>query len=159
MSNPISLPLVAHPVLIRYPSTTNGGFTTGVVTLKSTLKAWLYVYLQQAVGHATVLTPRQSTTINLGATAVLPAIPIWANEDVAASDTLVAQTAAANYTVAADAKKKLIVFEIDPAILTDGYPCVYLTVSDSSQATNFATVVAHLWQVNQVATPPSAIVD
>ena len=159
MSRPMSLPLVAKPVVVRYPSTTNGGFTTGVVTLKNALKAWIVVSLQQAAGHATVITPRQSTTIALGATAVIPAVPIWANEDVGASDTLVAQAAAANYTVNNDVKKKLVIFEIDPAILTDGYPCIYATVGDSSQATNFANVEIWLWQTNQVATPPSAILD
>ena len=159
MSRPFSLPLAVHPVLLRHPSTTNGGFTSSVVTLKQGLKAWIYVYLTQAVGHATLLTPRQATTIAAGTNAVLPAVPIWSNEDVAATDTLVAQAAAANYTVLNDVKRKVVVFEIDPAVLTDGYPCVYLTVSDSAQATNFATVVAHIYQANQVATPPSAILD
>ena len=156
---PFNLPLSVHPVVLVNNLTTNGGVTSLACTLKNSLKAWIYVYLQNAVGFAEVITPRQATTIALGATAVIPAVPIWANEDVAATDTLVAQTAAANYTTAAAAKKKLIVFEIDPAILTDAYPCIYVTLSDSSQATNFCMVVAHLWQANQVATPPSSILD
>lgn len=159
MSRPFSLPLSVHPVVLVNNLTTNGAITSLAATLKHSLKCWLYVYLQNAVGHASVITPRQSTTIALGTTAVIPAVPIWVNEDCAASDTLVAQTAAANFTVANVAKKKLVVFEIDPAILTDGSPCVYVTIGDSSQATNFCTIVAHLYQANQVATPPSSILD
>jgi hypothetical protein len=159
MSRPFNLPISVHPVVLGYPQTTNGGFTSAVCTLKHSLKAWLYIYLQNAVGFAQVLTPMQATTIAAGTNAVIPAVPIWANEDVGASDTLVAQTPGANYTTAAVAKKKLVVFEIDPAILTDGYPCVYVILSNSAQATNFATVVAHLWQTNAVATPPSSILD
>ena len=46
------------------------------------------------------------------------------------------------------------------AVLTAGYPCVYVTLSASSQATNFATVVAHLWQANAVnLAMPSAILN
>jgi hypothetical protein len=154
-----NLPIQVHPVLLSQPQTTNGGFTSGVCTLKQTLKAWLYVYLTNAVGFAQVLTPMQATNIAAGTNAVLPAVPIWANEDTVATDTLVAQTAAANYTTGATAKNKVVIFEIDPAVLTAGYPCIYLILSNSAQATNFATVVAHLWQANQVATPTSAILN
>jgi len=159
MSRPFNLPLAVHPVVLAHPQTTNGGFSSLACTLKHSLKAWLYVYLQNAVGFAQVITPMQATTIAAGTNAVIPAMPIWANEDVVASDTLVAQTPAANYTTAAVAKKKLVVFEIDPVLLTDGYPCVYVILSNSAQATNFATIVAHLYQTNVVATPPSSILD
>lgn len=159
MSKPIALPLAAHPVVLVCNLTTNGGVTSLAVTLKHTIKCWLYVYLQNAVGFAEVITPLQGTTIAFGTNKAIPAVPIWANEDVAATDTLVAQTAAIAFTTAAVAKKKLVIFEIDPIVLDDGYPCVRVGLSDSSQATNFCTVVAHLWQANQVATPPSSILD
>lgn len=162
MSLPRSLPLVVHPVVLVNNLTTNGGVTSLKCTVKSTLKAWLYIYLQNAVGFAQVITPSQATDIAAATNAVIPAVPIWANEDVAATDTLVAQTAAANYTTAAVAKKKLVVFEIDPAVLGVAgvsYPVLYVTLSNSAQATNFCTIVAHLYQANQVATPPSCILD
>lgn len=159
MSRPFSLPLACHPVVLVNNLTTNGGVTSLACTLKHAIKCWLYVYLQNAVGFAQVITPSQATTIAAGTNAVIPAVPIWANEDVAATDTLVAQTAAANYTTAAVAKKKLIIFEIDPIQLTDANPCVFVTLTNSAQATNFCTIVAHLWMANAVATPPSSILD
>lgn len=160
MSRPRSLPIDYHPVVLACNLTTNGGVTSLACTLKSTLKAWLYVYLQNAVGFAQVITPFQATNVAAGTTAALPVMPIWANEDVAATDTLVSKTAAAGYTTANVAKKKLIVFEIDPAILVTGTDTsIGVVLTDSTQATNFVTVVAHLYQANQVATPPSAILD
>lgn len=160
MSRPRSLPLEYHPVVLANNLTTNGGVTSLACTLKSTLKAYLYIYLQNAVGFAQVITPFQATNVAAGTTAALPAMPIWANEDCGATDTLVSQTAAAAYTTAAVAKTKLIIFEIDPAILVTGTDTsIGVVLTNSSQATNFCTIVAHLYQANQVATPPSAILN
>lgn len=156
MSRPAngSLP---HIVQIIQPRTTNGGFTTDVVSLKNAVWARLVFHLTQAAAHATLITPRQSTTVALGATAVMPAMDIKANEDVATSDTLVAQTAAANYTVTADIKNKIVIFEIDPALLTDGYPCVYATVANSGEATNFCAAEVQIWKSHSTA--DSSIID
>lgn len=159
MSRPFNLPISCHPVVLSPVATTNGGVTTTAITLKQGVKAWLYVHLTNAVGFAQVITPMQATNVAAGTSAVLPAVPIWANEDVVASDALVAQTAAANYTTAAVAKKKLVIFEIDPACLTPGYTSIFVTLSNSAQATNFALVEAHVWQNNAVASPPSALID
>jgi hypothetical protein len=71
----------------------------------------------------------------------------------------VERTAGASYAVSTAATNMQVVFEIDPAALTDGYDCVYCTIATSSQATNF---VSGEWiiQTNFAqATPPTAIVD
>ncbi len=141
------------------PVTTNGGITTDVVSLKNAVRATFIVSLTQAVGHATAIALKQATDVAAGTNAAGPTSKIWANEDVAASDTLAAQTDAASYTVTANVKKKQIVIEVDPAALTDGYDCVYLTLSDSSQATNFANVECLIRSHFQQATPPAAITD
>ena len=141
------------------PVTTNGGITSDVVSLKNAIRATFIVSLTQAVGHATVVSLKQATDVAAGTNAAGPASPIWANEDVAASDTLVKQTDAASYTVTSNIKKKQIVIEVDPAALTDTYDCVYLTVSDSSQATNFANIECLIRSNFQQATPPAAITD
>jgi len=141
------------------PVTTNGGVTSDVVSLKHAIRATFIVDLTQAVGHATVVSLRQATAVDGVTNAAGPTSLIWANEDVAASDTLVSQTAAASYTVTANIKKKQIVIEVDPATLTDGYDCVYLTVSDSSQATNFVNANVLIRSNFQQATPPAAITD
>jgi len=141
------------------PKTTNAALTSQVVTLKGAIKAWLVLHFTNAVGFASVPTIKQATDIAAGTNAAGPTCRIWANEDTAATDTLVAQTAGATYTMAADVKNKMVVFEIDPASLTDGYDCVYCTIATSSQATDF---VAGEWVIRpnfQQTTIPTAILD
>ena len=145
--------------LSQGPVTTNGAITSDVVSLKHAIKATIIVDLTQAVGHASVITLKQATDVAAGTNADGPVSRIWANEDVAASDTLVAQTAALSYTVTNDIKKKQVVIEVDPASLTDTYDCIYVTVGDSSQATNFANITALIETNFQRATPPAAITD
>lgn len=155
----ISLPTKFKIVQAFAPKTTNAALTSQVVTLKGAVKAWLVLQFTQAVGFASVPTIKQATTIAAGTNAAGPTCRIWANEDTSLTDTLVAQTAGASYTVAADAKNKTVVFEIDPASLTDTYPCVYCTIATSSQATNFVAG-EFVIQVNFAqATPPTAILD
>ena len=160
MGIPFSLPQMFKIVdATAGPVTTNGGVTSDTVSLKNAHKAWIVLQFTQAVGHATVITPRQATDVASATNAVIPAVPIWQNADTAASDTLVAATAAANLTLTNDVKKKQVIFEFDPALFTAGYDCLYFTVSDSSQAANFVSGQFFLLERYQQATPPAAISD
>lgn len=155
----ISLPTKFKIVTAFAPKTTNAALTSQVITCKNAIKVWLVLNFTNAVGFASVPTIKQATTIAAGTNAAGPTCRIWANEDVAATDTLVGQTAGASYTMGSDVKNKLVVFEIDPASLTDGYPCVYCTIATSSQATNF---VSGEWFVHTnfaQTTPLTAILD
>lgn len=155
----ISIPTRIKIVQAFAPKTTNAALTSQVITLKGAIRAWLVLHFTQAVGFASTPTIKQATDIAAATNAAGPSCRVWANEDAAASDTLVAQTAGATYAVAADIKLKVVVFEIDPAAFTDGYDCVYCTIATSSQATNF---VAGDWLILpnfQQATIPSAILD
>jgi hypothetical protein len=155
----ISFPTKFKVVQAFAPKTTNAALTSQVITCKNAIRVWLSLHFTNAVGFASVPTIKQATDIAAGTNAAGPTCRIWANEDCAASDTLVAQTAGASYTMAADIKNKHIVFEIDPASLTDTYDCVYCTIATSSQATDF---VSGEWiiQTNFAqATPPTAILD
>ncbi len=160
MALPWSLYENLKVVQLASPETTNTGKTSDVISLKNAHKAWIVVDMTQAVAHATLLTPMQATNVAAGTNAVLAkVVPIRANEDCAATDTLVPQTAAINYTVTADVKDKQIIFEIDPASLTDGYVCVYIIAADSSQASDLWSVTACLATRYPQETPPSAILD
>lgn len=146
-------------VQLAEPKTTNGAVTTDVVSLKNAIRATFIVHLTQAVGHATLISLKQATDVAAGTNAAGPTSQIWANEDVATSDTLVKQTDAASYTVTNDIKNKMVVIEVDPAALTDGYDCVYLLFGASSQATNLVSVEILIRSNFQKATPPAAITD
>ena len=155
----LSLASTRKIVQLTSPVTTNGGVTSDVISLKNAVRASIIVDLTQAVGHATVVSLKQATDVAAGTNAAGPASGLWANEDTAATDTLVKQTDAASYTVTANIKHKQVVFDVDPAALTDGYDCVYVTLSDSSQATNFVNAQAIVRTSYQRATPPAVITD
>lgn len=152
-------------VQLQSPKTTNGGFTSGYVSLKNCKKATIIVELKQAVGHATNFALSQAYAVaGTGAKVLTNECKIWSNEDVAASDTLVRQTDAKNYSVTADVKSKQIIFEVEPSICMDinaatPFDCLGLVVSDSSQATNFASITAILETRYEQATPPAVITD
>jgi len=142
------------------PETTNGGKTSDYINLKNCHRATIVIDLTQAVGHATAFSLMKATAVApTGATAVTATVPIWANEDCGGTDTLVAQTDAASFTVAADVKDKQIIFQIDPELLGATYDCVAAKSADSSQATNFWNATAILEYRHQRSTPPTAITD
>lgn len=156
-----SLPVDFKLVQLTAPVTTNGAVTTDVVSTKNSHRLWIEVNLTQAVGHATSISLKQATDVSGATNKAGPSVAIWANEDTAASDTLVKQTNAASYTVAADVKNKQVVFEVDPVALdiAGGYDCVYLLLGASSQATNFVAVNLIADTKYKQATPPSMIID
>ncbi len=155
----VSLPTRFKIVTAFAPKTTNAALTSVPVTLKNAVKAWLILNFTQAVGFASTPTLKQATDIAIGTNAAGPVSRIWSNLDVATTDTLVERTAAASYALSTATTNMLVVFEIDPALLTDGYDVLYCTIATSSQATNFVSGEWHLQTNFAQATPPSAIVD
>jgi hypothetical protein len=144
------------------PVTTNAATTGDYVSLKDAKSCTIIVNLTQAAAHATAITIEQATAVaGTGHTAITVAVPIWANEDVAATDTLVKQTSAVSYTVAADVKNKLVVFHIDPATLdiANGFDCITVKLAASSEGTNFVAAEYLIESKYAQATPPAAITD
>jgi hypothetical protein len=140
------------------PVTTNGGVTGQYVHARNAQRGFLVLQFTQAVGHATVITIKEAKTIAGGSVqTVANSVQIWSNEATATTDTLVKQTAATTYTLTADVAKKMVVFQLDPALFTVDF-CVWgFTVSDSSQATNFVSGFYLLADRFPQATPRSAI--
>ena len=131
------------------------------MSLQGINKAWLILEFTQAVGQATTPALVQATSISAGTNKAGPASDIWANEDTAATDTLVKKTAAASYAVTNDIKNKEVVFEIDPSRfdVANGYDCCYFTIATSSQASNFVSGTFILQTSFQQATPTTQILD
>jgi hypothetical protein len=161
MARQVSLPVNFKYVQMIAPKTTNAALTSQVISLKGAAKVTVTFEFTQAVGHATTPTLIQATSIAGSTNKAGPSSAIWANEDTAATDTLVKKTAAASYAVTNDVKNKQVVFEIDPSTLdvANGYDCIYFTIATSSQATNFVAANALVQTSYQQATPPSAILD
>lgn len=169
MTAPFTLPQQAKIVQAIQPRTTNAGISAtnaNYVSLKNYHKAYLVVSLTQAVGHATTVTLRKATAVGkmgvapTGDAAFGTTAAIWLNQDVATSDTLVEQTAAALQAVDANATNKLLIFEIDPASLGSTYDVVGFTVGDSSQATDLISAIWVLVPARYAqATPLTAETD
>ena len=109
-----------------------GGTNTGdYVSLKNVIKAHVIVQIDQGDADTAVITIEQAQAVaNTGHTAITKAVPIWVNLDCAASDVLVAATAAVSYETDAGVKHKIVEFEIDPATfdIANGFDCMMVKV-------------------------------
>ena len=141
-------------------ATTNGGITCDYISVKNAHRVIIIAELLQAASHATALGVNQATAVDAtGAAAMSATFPIWKNANVSASDTLVRGTDAATVSATVGTTNQLLVIEVNTDKLTDGYDCIAATLSDSSQATNYATVTYLIETRYPQATPPAAITD
>jgi hypothetical protein len=132
------------------------------VSLKNAARCYILVSLTQGNAATVLLTPMQASAVaKTGGKVLTNPIRIWSNLNTAASDTLVRQTDAVNYTTDAGVFNKQVLFEIDPASLdlANGFDCVYISTGASNVA-NLTSAIAILTDLRFAsATPPSAIVD
>ena len=158
MSYPWSLAQNLKIVAAINPSA--GAAVTGdYVCLKNAHKCW--VLIGSSGGNATAATfgINEATAVAptaAGASAAL--FPNWINNSCAVTDTLVKNADAATVTTDGLATPKLIVIEVDPALLTAGYDCIAVT-EGASNAANITAAVYLIAERYQQATPPSAILD
>lgn len=125
-------------------------------------KVWFVVFHYSGGGDTDLVLSLDEATSVAGSThaAVTATFPIWADIDAGtSSDVLVAQTAAASFTIDTGAGLDyLVVIEWDPAKHTAGYDCI--TVADSGgNASNTCTVLAVYESKNKGATLAAAITD
>lgn len=106
-----------------------------------------------------VLTLYEATTVAAGTNAAITtAVPIYVDLDMGtSSDVVAATTAAYAYTIDTGvAPNQMVILEIDPAILSEGYPCVYLADSGGN-ASNICTILFVGEPKEKGATLPAAI--
>jgi len=114
-----------------------------VVSMKNMQKGWFVVYHTGANDTDLVLSLYEATDVAAGTNAaVTTACPNWLDADAGTtSDVLVAQTAGYALTIdPATQNGVLWVLEVDPAILSDGYDCVYLADS-GGHASNYCSIM------------------
>jgi len=141
------------------PATNASGITGDYVSLKNCLKAFVVVNITQGNAATIEIGINQATAVaGTSAAAIAKTMPIWSDLDCGASDTLVKRTAAATYTTDAALADKLVVFQVDPAILSSGFDCIAVTIG----ASNVANIVSAEYILEQRylgESTPSAIVD
>jgi hypothetical protein len=144
------------------PQTTNTATNSKYVSLKNAIVAFVIVQLTQAAANATQISLYQAQDVaGTGAKPLANNIPIWANEDAAASDKLVRQADGVSYAVGNDVKNKTIVFQVEANRLdiNNGFTTLQARIGASGQATNFATVEFILDTKYNQAVVPSFVVN
>jgi hypothetical protein len=141
---------------------TGAAITSDTISLKYAQKVFLVVEITDVGGNALLLTPQRDVTVAAAASvALVNNVKIWSNVSTGVSDLLVRVADALNFTTAATAVNKQIVFEINPDSLglTAGgvqYDCVNLLTG----AVNANTTISATWIVQgRYAPTPSVIVD
>ena len=144
------------------PATDAAGRTSTKISLKNCAKVFLLVHVTQGNAATVAITPMQAQDVaGTGAKVLANAIPVWSNLDTAATDTLVRRTDAVNYTTDAAVKNKMVVFEIDPAMLdvANGFDCIYFTTGASNVANITQGTMLMTGLRYEQTTPPTALVD
>jgi len=139
----LSIPEQNPAVMGLAPITTNAATVGDYISMKNVISATIIVSLTQAQAFASAITLHQATTVAAaGKKAIAKTVPIFANEDTAASDAVVRQTSAVSYTVTADATNKIVIFEVDAEKLDvdNSFDCLTVGIDASSEITNFASV-------------------
>jgi hypothetical protein len=142
-----------------------GAALTGdYICLKNINMLFVVVTIYQDTTDTVAITIEQATDVSNSLSdskAITNVVPIWANEDCAASDAFTRQTDAVNFTTsAADDKIKKIIFQIDPALLdaNSDFDCITVKTG-ASDATNL-TEAHYLCDMKfKQETPPTVITD
>ena len=133
------------PVSILNPQTTDGGPETDYLDMRDCHTAYLVVNLTQAAAHETTITVQEAEDgTGTGVGTVANNVRIWSDVDVDDDgETLDRRTDGNNYSVPNEDDNMLVVFQVNAAALSGDNTHIRLTFQDSSQATNFASVVAY----------------
>jgi len=140
-----------------------GGAVTGAyVSLRDAKMCFVLVHINQANAATVGITIEQATDVaGTGSKVITNTVPIWADQDCAATDTLVRQNDAVAFTTSSTLKRKLIIFQIDPAHMdvNNGFDCITVktSASDVSNITAAQYILSDLRYGG--STPPSAIID
>jgi hypothetical protein len=156
-----SLAAQLPPISLLSPAADAAGRTSAYRSLKSALKAYVIVHINQGNAATVLLSLLQAKDVSGGSSKAIAATPIWSDLDTATSDALVSQTAAATYTTDAALKDKIVVFEILPEQALDVANGFY-TIAISTGASNAANITEAILVIDgayEQATPPSALVN
>ena len=142
------------------PAPDAAGRSSDVVSLKNLHKLIVVCHVLQGNAATVALTPEQCTAVSGAGNKAIPAVPIWANQDCAASDALVRQADAVSFTTDAALKDKIVVFEIDPSKLdiAGGFDCIRVNTGASNVA-NITEVMFYGVPRYPGDSSPSIIVD
>ena len=127
------------PFQLLNPAADAAGRTSGYVSLKNSIKAYLVVHLTQGNAATVALTPLQAKDVSGTGSKAISAVPILYLEDVTVTSVLNVAAAAASYTTGAATKNKMVVFEILPEACMD-IATGFKTIAIQTGASNAANI-------------------
>lgn len=150
---------IVHGLVIEGADAAATSIPISLKTVSGKLYVICNVHAPSGAGMA--LVPQTDALVAFGSAAVLTtAVRIWANEAPATNDRLVEQTAAVNFTTAADTNDKIVIFEIDPAELAAGEDCFRISVTNVPNGD--AVSVTYIYEpryASRAATAPTSVTD
>ena len=164
MAFPFAFPENTHIVLGQAPIVGAGAaFVGDYISLKYAHKAWCLITYNQADANPITFGVNEATAVApASAGAIVVAMPIWSNLACGTNDRWVRIADAATYAAAgAVAAHKMVLFEVDPAILTAAHDCIAVrsdTVIAAAQYVSYHYLIAPRYK-GAVADIPSYIVD
>ena len=139
-------PRLPKIIQLQAAVTTNGAKTTQYINAAKCSMIYFLVSLQNATGHATVVSIYEATSAAGGsAAAITDSMPFYYSNDseAALGDNLTLVTTAATFTPDEEISEKFIVIQVDPSIMTSGMDFLAVHTTTSSQAGNYLTVMAY----------------
>lgn len=149
------------PVAMLEPAADAAGRTGNYISLKGAVRAFVFVYMNQAAANTVLLSVLQATAVaGTGSKVLANVSPIWTNLDANTAAAFTKQTSAVNYTTDAAVKKKWVIFQIEGSSLdiANGFDCIAISTG-ASAAANITAAFALLEQRYVQNTPINAIID
>jgi hypothetical protein len=143
-------------------ATDAAGRTGDWVNLKNYALCYVMVSVTQGNAATIAISINQASAVaGTGSKVITNTVPIWSNLSTAATDTLVARTAAVSYTTDAGVANKQVIFQIDPSSLdlANGFDCIAVITGASNVANLTSAQYLLVGPRYGGATPPSAIID
>lgn len=148
------------PIGLLAPAADAAGRTGTYKSLRNCSgKVALVCRVNQGNAAQVTFTPLQAQDSAGTGSKAIPAVPVFFNADASVSDTLVAQTAAANFQTTATLKDKFVVFEFDPAELdmAGGFNHIAIQTSASNAANITEAFMEYIGRFQQTAPPASEV--
>lgn len=155
------IPTGLKPAAVLKVATDAAGREGKFISLKNANKVTLVAHIAQGHASTVLLEVLQASAVaNTGVKAIANAVPIWQCYDTPNSDTFTKQTDAVNFTTNAGTVDKIVVFQVDPAVLdvANGFDCITLQTGASNVA-NITGAIAYVQSAVAKATPPTVITD
>jgi hypothetical protein len=146
-------------VQLLAPAADAAGRTSSYFSLKYFQKAFIVVSITQGNAATILLSPLQASAVAGTGSKAVPVLPIWSNLDTTVAG-ITARTAAATYTTDAAVKNKVVIFQIDPAVLdqANGFDCIAVSTG-ASNAANITSAMLIGTPRYPGPTQPSVLID